>query len=57
MRSDCELPMPALRSGARTRLLKDKRFRPAEGIKGRDSDETLVAELRHDSVQSSRPPA
>jgi hypothetical protein len=30
--------------------MKDQRFRPAEGIKGRDSDETLVAGLLLDDA-------
>jgi hypothetical protein len=35
--------MLALRFGARTRSSKDNRFRPAEGMNGRDPDERLFS--------------
>jgi len=41
----CSLPMPALRCGARTRSSKDNRFRPTEGMNGRDPDEAVVFEM------------
>ena len=41
----CNLPVPALRFGARTRSSKDNRSRPTEVMNGRDPDEVLVFEL------------